>query len=224
MYVIIAGAGILGRSLARILVEHKHDVVVIDIDDKALERCYVETGAICINGNSSQIETLLEAGIEKADVVCCVMKSDADNLALAILAKSYNVKKIIVRMRDPQYEKAYALSGVDATVSITNLVLNQFLNEVEKPDVQRVLTIGEDKAEIVIMKMPENSICTSKTINEIGRNPEFPSQCIIAGILTTEGNFIIPRGDNVLQAHNIVYLIAKKEVLNKAIKFLTRKK
>ncbi len=80
MYIIIAGGGIVGRSLSKKLVK-KHDVVVIDKDQKICERIYSHYGAITINGNATKIETLKEAGIGKCDIALGVMRHDSDNLA-----------------------------------------------------------------------------------------------------------------------------------------------
>ena len=82
MYIIIAGAGIVGGELAFKLVENKHDVVIIDMDKQVCDRLYSEIGVIAINGNGARIETLNEAGIEKADVV--VDRVHGQAVALAV--------------------------------------------------------------------------------------------------------------------------------------------
>ena len=89
MYVVVGGIGLVGGELARRLIENRHDVVVIDKDKDVCDRIYAETGVVAIHGNVSQVETLKEANIQKADVVAATTGSDADNLACAILAKSF---------------------------------------------------------------------------------------------------------------------------------------
>ena len=96
MYVVIAGIGLVGGELARRLVENKHDVVVIDKDKEICDRIYAETGVVAIHGNVSQVETLSEANVHKADFLAATTGSDADNLACAILAKSFGTSTMFV--------------------------------------------------------------------------------------------------------------------------------
>ncbi|MFW5798691.1 MAG: NAD-binding protein, partial [Planctomycetota bacterium] len=51
MYVVIAGAGLVGGMVARKLLENKHDVVVVDADKAICDRLYAETGVVTIFGN-----------------------------------------------------------------------------------------------------------------------------------------------------------------------------
>ena len=91
MYIIIAGAGIVGFQVARALVERKHDVVVIDKEIEVCEAVYSEISAMTVHGNATRIKTLMEAGINKADTLLCLMRNDADNIACALLAKSLGI-------------------------------------------------------------------------------------------------------------------------------------
>ena len=84
MYIIIAGAGRVGSEITKIMVNNKHDVVVIDIDPEICNDIYSETGAMTINGNATTIRTLEKAGAEKADAILCLMHSEADNIACSI--------------------------------------------------------------------------------------------------------------------------------------------
>ena len=116
MYIIITGGGMVGGGLLRMLLDNKHDVVLIEQDKETCDRLYAETGVVAINAGATNIEALNEAGISKADVLVATTGKDADNLAVAILAKSFEVPQIIVRMRDPAYKNAYIVAGVHSIV------------------------------------------------------------------------------------------------------------
>ena len=68
MYVVIAGGGVGGAHVGQMLANRKDDVVIIEQDRARCEKLYAETGIITINGGATDILTLKEAGIEKADV------------------------------------------------------------------------------------------------------------------------------------------------------------
>ena len=112
MYIIICGADLTGKGLAKRLSQQKQDVVVIDTNLAACEEIYANYGTVTINGNATDIEILESAGIDRCDVGVATMRNDADNLAFAMLAKHYKVPQIIVKMNDPNYEDVYKTVGV----------------------------------------------------------------------------------------------------------------
>ena len=222
MYIIIGGGGLVGGELARGLVENKHDVVLIEGNKAVCDKVYAETGAIVINGSASQIEVLKEAGIEKADVVVAATANDADNLSCAIMAKSFDVPQIIVRMRNPAYENSYKVAGVQKIVRVTDLMVNQMMVEIENPKLRRIATIGNGKASIFIVSIPEKAKSTGKTIKDITENHRFPGNCTFVGIYNPKDEeFAIPRGNKVIDEGDEIFLISSEEDITKAVDFLT---
>lgn len=222
MYVIIAGAGLVGRGLTERLVKGRHDVVVIDVDREVCETVYREYGAVSVNGDATDIEVLEDAGIEKADVAVALMRRDADNLAFTLLANNFGVGRIVVRMRNTKYKEAYQAAGVTKIIDIIDLFLDQLVVEIEQPQLRRAATLGGGKASITIMKIPENSQSVGKTIAEITQDKSFPAQCVISGIYreNEKEEFIIPRGNRKIQAGDRIFLVATSQDMRKAAQYL----
>ncbi len=222
MYIIIAGAGIVGGELARRLIENKHDVVVVDQDKESCDKLYSDTGVVAITGSTASIDVLNEAGIRKADVVVAATPSDADNLVCTILAKSLGVERIVVRMRNPAYENAYELAGVDSLVRLTDLIVNEMMMEVEQPRIRRITTIGGGKANIFAVSVPQGAKVAGKSVQDVAESPEFPSQCIFIAVYSpgTE-EFSIPRGQRVINEGDELFLISPAEDIKKAVDFLS---
>ena len=222
MYIVIAGAGMVGGELAHRLVEDKHDVVIIDQDKEVCDRLYSEIGVVAVNGNATRIEILNEADIRKADVVVSAMDSDAENLAYAILAKSFGVPQIIVRMRDPAYEDAYKLAGVTSIVRMIDLMINEMIMEIERPEVRRIMTIGGGKADIFMVVIPQGAKVAGKSVEDITKNTKFPSQCVFIAVYNQEKEeFSIPRGERVINEGDEVFLISTAGDIKEAADFLT---
>ena len=78
MYVVIAGGGLIGGSLARKLAANRHDVVVVERDKSVCEEIAARIGVLSINGPATSIEALEEAGIQKADVAIGALPRDGD--------------------------------------------------------------------------------------------------------------------------------------------------
>ncbi|SDC39937.1 MULTISPECIES: potassium channel family protein [unclassified Candidatus Frackibacter] len=222
MYIIIAGGGIVGRNLTKRLAAN-HDVVVIDVDREICERIYSQYGAISICGNATQIDVLREAGIEKCDVAVGVMRNDADNLAFSLLAKNYGLERILVRMREPEYESAYKMAGATNIAGAMEMMVDKFVVDIEQPEIQKVISLEDGKAEISIVTIPEKAKCSGLTVSEIVNSKGFPEKCVIAGIFDQEvDELIIPRGNKRINSNNKVFLVATRENIEKAANYLRK--
>jgi len=225
MYIVVAGIGLVGGELTRRLVENKHDVVVVDSDREACEKLYSEYGVVAIAGDIARVEILEQAGIDKADVMVAATGNDAVNLAAAILARSMGVDEVVVRMRNPAYENAYKLAGATSVLRVTNLMVNQMMMEIEKPEVRRIMRIGGGKAVIYSVNVPEGARVAGQTVETIGRSPEFPPRCVMIAIYRRESEeLIIPRGSQSVFERDEVFLISPGEDIPTVSGYLTGRK
>jgi len=224
MYIVIAGAGLVGRSLAERLVKARHDVVVIDSNPAVCEYVAAHTGAVVQHGSATNVEVLRQAGIERADVAVSTMRGDADNLAFAILARSFGVERVIARLRDHQYESAYRLAGVTTTIQVADVFAGQLMLEIEEPHLRQVYTFAAGGASIVVDTVPDGARAAGMTVAQVTADPDFPDACVITGIYRPETQtFIIPRGEAELRAGDRVFLVAARRDLRRASRFLHRK-
>ena len=225
MYIVIAGGGVLGGSLARKLVEGRHDVVVIERDKAVCETVAARIGALAIQGTATNIETLDEAGMSKADVAVGALPTDGDNLAFTLLARNFEVPRIMARMRNPRYETAYRIAGVSKCINISEFFVSQLVLEIEQPHLHQVATFGSGKAAIVVATIPDGSLANGKTVKDIAQDEQFPKECVIAGIFRKQSEeFIFPRGGIQVLAGDQVFLAADTANIRRAAQFLQRTK
>ncbi len=225
MYVVIAGAGLVGANLAERLVKERHDVVVVDHNAAVCEQVAAQTGALAMKGSASDVDVLEQAGMRRAEVAVSTLGSDADSLAFAVLARSFDVPRVIARMRDPRYKAAYETAGVTTTVHINEVFANQLLLEIEEPHLRPVATFGAGDASIVVDTVPERALVSGRTVSEIAAAPEFPAECVITGIYRPKTReFIIPRGSAEIREGDRVFLVAAHRDLRRASKYLHRRR
>ena len=225
MYILVAGGGMVGGGLVRRLLDSKHDVVLIEQCKELCDKLYAETGVVAINASATSIEALNEAGIGKADVVVAATGNDTDNLACAILAKSFEVPQIIVRMRDPAYKNAYRVAGVHSIVRVTDLMVSQVMMDIENPEVRRITTIGGGKADVFLVIVPERAKIAGRSVQDIVGSRQFPSQCVFIAVYNHETEeFSIPRGKQVINEGDELFLISTAENIKKAVDLLTARK
>ena len=224
MYIVITGGGMVGGGLVRMLLDNKHDVVLIEQNKETCDKLYAETGVVAINASATSIEALNEAGITKADVLVAATGQDADNLACAILAKSFEVPQIIVRMRDPAYKNAYIVAGVHSIVRMTDLMVGQIMMDIENPQVRRITSIGGGKADIFLVIVPEHAKIAGKSVQDIVGSRHFPSQCVFIAVYNKQTEeFLIPRGQQVINEGDELFLISTVDNIKKAVDLLISK-
>ncbi len=113
MNIIILGSGKVGRTLAEQLSNEGHNIVMVDIIAKKVQDISEDADIMGVLGNASSINTLLDAGIETADILIAVTGSDELNLLCCLIAKkgqqmSHDCQgaKPRIRQRDWIYQRA----------------------------------------------------------------------------------------------------------------------
>jgi len=211
MYIVIAGGGIGGSHVGRMLANRKDDVVIIEQDRDCCEKLYAETGIITINGLATDIQTLKEAGIEKADVAIATLYNDADNLTFALLAHSLGVKKIMAKMRHPDYLEAYRYAGVTTICNMIELFQNKIMMELENPNIQIITQIRTNTL-LIMAKYPGNGPEDGITIADLSRINYFSHDCVFAGILNEKsGKIIMPRGQDKVFPGDKLFLVVNRQ-------------
>jgi len=220
VYVIIAGAGLIGAGLARVL-RDSHDVVGVDVDAARCAEIYAELGVLTIHGSATDIGVLIQAGVERADVAVAFMRDDADNLTFTLICKQYGVAHRMVRMRDTRYREAYDLAGATFLLNVLDLYLHELILAIERPRARRIADIGRGEAEMLAVHVPEGATAVGLTVQEIVARSKFPTSAVIAGILDKERRLTIPRGDAVIPGDSEVLVVVKAEDVSAAVECLT---
>ena len=86
MQIIIIGCGKVGRTLAEQLQEEESDITLVDVSSTVINSLQDDIDAMGIVGNGASINTLMEAGIENADILIAVTGSDEMNLLCCLIA------------------------------------------------------------------------------------------------------------------------------------------
>lgn len=113
MYVVIAGCGRVGSSLAQLLVSEGHEVAVIDEDPEAFTRLGEEFPAEFITGAAIDWEIMEEAGVGRADAFVSATDGDNTNIVAAQIAKEhFGVQCVVARVYDPARAELFATAGI----------------------------------------------------------------------------------------------------------------
>ena len=130
MHAIIGGCGRVGAQLAERLSSEGHDVVVVDQNPASFDRLGTGFNGDTLLGDFTDRETLVRAGIQRAEAVVAVTSYDNVNLmAVQIAQILFSVPRTVARLFNPAREESYRKMGVHY-VSGTRLVAKAILNEI----------------------------------------------------------------------------------------------
>jgi len=221
MYVLICGAGLIGRTLAQNLVKLGHTIAIIDIDPAACRYARDRLGVMAFEGSAVSTEVLNEAGIRKTDVVCSALRQDALNLAIVSLAKHYKVPYIISRMRHRDFELPLRQAGANRIISTVDLAVSTMVNAVEYPQVESMMHFEQGQIEVLKLAIPSQCHIVGRSIAEIAQDSRFPLSSLIIGYQPHPHlNLMIPNGTTILEPDSTVLVATKPETLHPVIDFL----
>jgi len=113
MYVIIAGCGRVGSTMATQLAAEGHDIVVIDEDPGAFTLLDDDFPGQRLVGQAIDWDILREAGIEGADAFAAATDGDNTNIVCALIAaRAFEVPCSVARVYDPRRAAVFARHGV----------------------------------------------------------------------------------------------------------------
>lgn len=187
MYIVIVGAGGIGRRLTEIAIKDgNHNLVVIDKNQIACENVARKYDVVAINADATQEETLEESEIKKADVLVTTTKDDAVNIMVCSLAKNLGVKNLISVVNRDESKPMYMEKGVKLVKNPNTIMAEHLFKSIKHPNVEEYMNVGK-YAEIFRISIKSNSKLSGKTINKIG----LPKKSLIVAI-ERAGKFMIP--------------------------------
>ncbi len=133
MFVLIVGAGRVGSAVAKRALSDGHEVSVLDEDPLSHERLnemesrsWEDSGGRFTVGTALEVDALIEAGIEQADVFIASTDGDNTNLIVAQVAqRRFEVPKVLCRVLDPARAAWYTQQGLQ-TISPTQHAIEMF--------------------------------------------------------------------------------------------------
>ena len=75
-----------------------------------------------------------------------MLRRDADNLAVALLARAAGVERVMVRMRDNAYRRVYAAAGIDRILSETDLITGSVATAIEHDAIRHAMLLSDGSA------------------------------------------------------------------------------
>ena len=222
MDIIVAGAGKVGLTLARQLVAEEHSVTLIDMDPLVLEEAVEAFDTMAICGNCASKEILLQAGVQKADLVIAATSEDEVNLLCCMTAHGINHElHTIARIRNPEYAEQVMTMPEVFPLSLTINPEKQAALEIKRllqyPGFLRRDSFAKGRAEIVELRVDENSKLCNVALSEL--SSVVKCKVLVCAVLR-QGTAVAPKGNFVLTAGDRIFVTAPTSTLAELLKNL----
>lgn len=210
---IVCGFGRIGQSIAFELDKAKAPFVVIERSQENIRRLQ-EKGYLCVEGDATSEEILLEAGIKRARAVISVASTDADNLYITLTAKSLNPQvKVIARAAEQGAERKLLWAGADQVVSPYRMSGQRMANLLLGPNVVEFIesSLTDANVELVMeeVHLPEGSPFVGKDLVSSGLRRDYG--LMIVAIKRRAGELIVnPSPEEVLRGGDVLIAVGRR--------------
>lgn len=218
MKVLIAGAGSVGRSIARDLIEHGHEVLLVDSNPAAMRVSQVAEAEWML-ADVCEMSALRDSGTEGMDVVVAATGDDKVNLVVSFLAKTeFGVPRTVARVNNPRNEWMFdAQWGVDVAVSTPRIMTAMVEEAVAVGDLVRVFTFRQSGAAMMEVTLP----AVSPVVGTLLRDLHWPVDTVLACIGRGDRT-IAPTPDDTLEAGDELMFIVSSEADPEALELVLR--
>lgn len=208
MRIAIAGAGNVGRFVAKDLKERGAEVVLIEQNKDLIEALRDDYDVNWVEGDACELHTLDAAVLSSCEVVVAATGDDEDNVVISLLAKQeFAVPRVVARVNHPDNLWLFTETwGVDVAVSMPHLLTSLVEEAVSVGDLVRLLSLEKGKVALLEVRLAEGSPAEGKTIGDL----KIPPDCSLVAVVR-DSHVIPPTDDTPLHTGDEVLAIAAPE-------------
>ncbi len=208
---LIVGGGVITHYLCGILEKSPIHLTVIEKDLKRCEELSTKWDKVTvIHGDATNHDLLLEEGIAKAGAFVSLAEYDEENVLLSLFAKGEGCQKTVTKINRIDYENVLTQLELDTSVCPRVLTSDGILRYVRASEnavgsnVETLYNIIPGQVEAAEFIIRENSPIIGTPLHQL----KFKKDVLIASI-TRGDKTIIPRGNDSIEAGDLVVVVSK---------------
>lgn len=218
MRIVIVGAGAVGSFLAEKLSYEGQDVVVIESDPERAAVAQSEIDCLVINGNGASAKTLKKAGLADSDLLIAVSSSDAVNVLACSAGNQLKIPRKVARVEDPQLKAEVEALGVDLVIDPGEAAARELLQLASSGDISERIDFAEGELTLLGAYVEPTAQFVGHSLAELKANVEGWNWLVVA--VVRNGETLIARGSTVLEPYDHVLMMAKREAIDDAYRWL----
>ena len=211
MRILIVGDGKVGYTLASELLREGHDITIIDQNEAVLRKTEDNLDVICIHGNGANASTLMEAEVERADIMIAATATAEVNMLCCLIGKHLGAKFAIARIRDPEYNESITMLqhelGIDMTINPERATAQEISRMLRYSFANNIEPFAKGRVELVEFLAHEDDMIVGKPLKELtSRHSDIPRVLYCA--VEREGEVVIPGGEFIIEPGDRVHVAA----------------
>jgi trk system potassium uptake protein TrkA len=204
MKIAIAGAGAVGRSIARELIDNGHELSLLERNPDHIEKDTI-TEARWYLGDACELSLLESMHLEDSDVVIAATGDDKANVVFSLLAKTeFAVSRVVARVNDPRNEWLFTDAwGVDVAVSTPRMLASLVEEAVAVGNLVRLLEFRKAQANLLEITLPDDTPWGGRPLRKL----QLPRDTALVTILRGP-RVIVPQADEPLEGGDELLFVA----------------
>ena len=216
MKIVISGVGEMGSHLARMLSGSGHEITVIDSDPKLLNEVDNLADLITIEGDTTAFAVLRKAGVRRCDLFIAVNHDENQNILAAIMAKQLGAKKSIARIDNSEYlepnnKEMFIDMGIDYLFYPEQVAAKEVANLLGYTTTADYVDFSGGLLSLVVFRLEPTSPLIGRKLMDLAVDGSIAEFRVVA--ITRGSQTIIPRGQDEFFEGDMVYIIARKDVV-----------
>ena len=217
MRIIIVGAGAVGFYLADRLAGEGQDVVIVEHDEQLVGDLQDRLDVLVVHGNGASKQTLVEAGVDAADLLVAVTSNDGVNILACHNAKDLGVETTVARIEDAGLRPGLDAMGVDIVIDPGEMVAKELLGLLTRSGASDVVEFANGQLLLLGDIVPHDSPMIGKSLQDL-RAQE--SDWDWSAAILRDGQIVQARGTTMVREHDHVLLMTTRAQSNRALALL----
>ena len=204
--VVIFGAGRMGTTIARVLVERGLRLRLVDGQRERAAEAALELPEVrAFHAQAFDPEFLERERIGRATAAVFALNDDAKNLYGAVLAKGHGVRTTIALVHDPVSIEVYERGGVDVAVNPRQVTAEEMVRFAHDPRIRQIAMLEGDRFEVLDLTVRAESSLVNRPFKDL------PVTGAQIGAVIRSDSVIFPHGTDSLQAGDRVIIFVESK-------------
>lgn len=227
MKIVIAGAGDVGVNLIDRLSREDHDIVVIETEQRKIERLQNQFDVAIINGSNASPKILQQAGVNSScDLFVSVANQEEMNILACVFAKRLGAKKVISRIRNVEFhgsKPSFDLHSldIDEFISPDSLAAQEIEKVLDLACVSDIYDFDNGLFSLVSLTIHQGDTLCGSAVEHIESYLSRGLFRIIA--IKRHGRTLFPRPTHSLEPLDQIYVLVKREGLSALLELYSQK-
>ena len=211
MKIIIVGCSKVGQTLAEQLGKEDNNVTIIDLSAEKINEVTSKYDVMGIVGNGATHTTLVEAGVNSADLLIAVTDSDELNLLCCMIAKKTGNCRVIARVTSPEYNADISYLkdelGIEMIINPEHAAAEEIARVLNFPTAMKIETFAKGRVELITFRLGEGCALIGMRVKEV--ITQLKCDVLICTVERDDEAFI-PNGDFMFEERDVISVVSSR--------------